>query len=72
MSNAARWHPRELHTMVVVIDCLEKAREVHILQEDVEKRPPARLHSREVDGAERGQRYALSRRWFFFFFFESN
>ena len=45
--------------MVVVIDCLEKAREVHILQEDVEKRPPARLHSsREVDGAERGQRYA--------------
>lgn len=44
MSNAARWHPRELHTMVVVIDCLEKAREVHILQEDVEKRPPARLH----------------------------
>jgi len=53
MSNGARWHPRELHTMVVVIDCLGKAEEVHVLQEDVERRPPVRLHT-SLDGEERG------------------
>jgi len=39
--------------MVVVIDCLGKAEEVHVLQEDVERRPPVRLHT-SLDGEERG------------------